>query len=103
LVGQDKLMRSDSYRDPKHHSVIASFKNPAKGKVAIEAFKRAMSGEKGADVIMDCSGNPVLSAYAPLQIGDTVWAMMAEIDQQEVVSESVAAKRLLNRILSQAS
>lgn len=29
LVGADKLMRSDSFLDPKNHSIEASFANPA--------------------------------------------------------------------------
>ncbi len=37
LVGQDKLMRSDSYLDPKNHSVVASFKDPSKGTADTEA------------------------------------------------------------------
>ena len=32
LVGQDKLMRSDSFLDPTNHTVIASFENPDKVK-----------------------------------------------------------------------
>ena len=30
LIGQDLLMRSDSFLDPDNHSVNASFKNPSK-------------------------------------------------------------------------
>ena len=33
LIGQDKLMRSDSFLDPKGHSLRASFSNPSSGKV----------------------------------------------------------------------
>ncbi len=100
LVGSDNLMRSDSFLDPTNHSVKSSFANPQKGRVDTEATKEALSGKEGKKIVIDYNGNPVLSAYTPLQMGDTVWAMMAEIDQQEVVSESIAAKRLLNRILT---
>ena len=83
LVGPDQLMRSDSFLDPKNHSVAASFKDPVKGKVDTEASKAAVGGETGADVITDYNGNPVLSAYAPIQVGETTWAILAEIDVAE--------------------
>ncbi len=83
LVGQDHLMRSDSYLDPKHHSVIASFADPSKGSVTSVAAKAALAGETGTDIVIDYNGNPVLSAYAPLQLGGVTWALLAEIDEAE--------------------
>ncbi|CAN2040734.1 methyl-accepting chemotaxis protein [Candidatus Magnetomoraceae bacterium gMMP-15] len=83
LVGSDYFMRSDSYLDPKHHSVLASFKNPEKGKVDTDASREALSGRTGTYVILDYNGNPVLSAYAPVKIGDITWALLAEIDVAE--------------------
>jgi methyl-accepting chemotaxis protein len=84
LVGPDKLMRSDSYQDPKHHSVKASFADPARGKVDTEAVRQALAGRSGEKVIIDYHGNPVLSAYTPVSVGDGVtWALVAEIDQAE--------------------
>lgn len=53
LVGPDELMRSDSYLDPKNHSVVASFRKPETGKVTTAAAKAALSGKSGAEVIMD--------------------------------------------------
>ena len=86
LVGSDMLMRSDSFLDPTHHSVKASFANPDKGKVDTEAAREALAGKTGADVILDYNGNPVVSAYAPLKIGDVTWAILAEIDVAEAFS-----------------
>ncbi len=83
LIGPDKLMRSDSFLDPANHTVNASFKNPEKGRVDTEAARGALAGETKADVIMDYSGNPVLSAYAPLTIEGTNWAILCEIDVAE--------------------
>jgi methyl-accepting chemotaxis protein len=83
LVGPDKLMRSDSYLDPEKHSVIASFRNPEKGKVDTEALRAGLSGKAGSDVILDYNGNPVLSAYAPVKIGEMTWVLLAEIDVAE--------------------
>ena len=83
LIGQDKLMRSDSYLDPTNHSIIASFKDPSKGSVNTEAADEALAGKTGHKIIIDYNGNPVLSAYAPLKVGDATWAILAEIDKAE--------------------
>ncbi len=83
LVGPDKLMRSDSYLDPKNHSVRASFADPAKGAVDTEAARAALAGETGSRVIIDYNGNPVLSAFTPVEVGGTRWALIAEIDEAE--------------------
>jgi len=86
LVGPDKLTRSDSYLDPQGHSVLASFKHPEKGKVQTVAATAALSGETGAEVIIDYNGNPVLSAYTPVEVGDFTWALLAEVDVAEALS-----------------
>jgi len=86
LVGPDMLMRSDSHLDLTSRSVKASFANPAKGKVDTEASRNALAGKTGADVIMGFHGSPVVSAYAPLKVGDVTWAILAEIDVAEAFS-----------------
>ena len=84
LVGPDKLMRSDSYLDPEHHSVKASFAHPARGKVDTEAVRQALAGITGEKPIVDYNGNPVLSAFCPVEVAPGItWALMAEIDQAE--------------------
>ncbi len=84
LVGQDKLMRSDSFLDTVNHSVKASFANPAKGSVDTEAVREALAGKTAHKVIIDYNGNPVLSSYTPVNLNGTTWALMAEIDEAEV-------------------
>jgi methyl-accepting chemotaxis protein len=85
LVGDDMLMRSDSFLDPDKHSVIASFRNPDKGKVDTKASRAALKGDSGREIITDYNGNPVLSAYTPMTFGDLHWALMAEIDEAEAL------------------
>ncbi|MCF7946548.1 MAG: hypothetical protein K9K80_01265 [Spirochaetia bacterium] len=84
LVGPEKLMRSDSFLDPENHSVSASFARPATGSVDTEAANSALAGETDAKIITDYNGNPVLSAYSPVEVYDTQWALMSEIDEAEV-------------------
>jgi len=85
LVGSDRLMRSDSSIDPVHHSVKASFANPSEGSINTQAVDEALSGKSDKKIIADYRGNHVLSAYAPLKVGDTNWVLLAEIDANEVM------------------
>ena len=85
LVGQDKLMRSDSFLDPTNHSLKASFANPSVGSVNTKAAVNALNGQTMTEIVTDYNGNPVLSAYRSINIGeDLKWAMLSEIDESEV-------------------
>ncbi len=83
LVGQDKLMRSDSFLDPVAHSIKGSFANPDKGRADTEAVRACLGGTTNTKVIMDYNNNPVLSAWTPITVGAQRWAVMAEIDVAE--------------------
>ncbi|MBW8000828.1 MAG: methyl-accepting chemotaxis protein [Planctomycetes bacterium] len=84
LVGQDKLMRSDSFLDPTGHSVKASFAGTVdRNGCDTEAATEALSGRTDAKIIMDYNGNPVLSAFTPVNVGGITWALLAEIDEAE--------------------
>jgi methyl-accepting chemotaxis protein len=83
LVGSDKLMRSDSYLDPEHHSVKKSFADPDRGRADTKAIRLALEGKSGSDVITDYKGNSVLSSYAFLDILGVRWAILAEMDVAE--------------------
>ena len=96
LVGKDKLMRSNSYLDPVNHSVIESFRRPETGKVDSSAVSKALAGETGAEVVIDYNGNPVFSAYAPLNVLGLSWALLAEIDVAEAL---MPVQALHNRMI----
>lgn len=86
LVGPDNLMRSDSFLDPVNHTLIASFANPALGSVDTVATKAVFAGETDTKVVNDYNGNPVLSAYTQISIGDGIkWALLSEIDEAEIL------------------
>jgi len=86
LVGSDKLMRSDSYLDPKGHSLRASFANPSTGKVNTISVDEALTGKHDTKIIIDYNGNPVLSAYDHIKVDDDIrWAIISEIDEAEVM------------------
>ncbi len=86
LIGSDKLMRSDSFLDPKNHSVKASFANPKTGMVDTEGANAALAGKAESKIIIDYNGNPVLSSYTPINIGNLTWALLAEIDEAEAMA-----------------
>ena len=85
LVGADGLMRSDSFLDPINHSVVASFRYPEKGTVKTEATENAMTGKTGEATVTDYNGNPVFSAYTPINVLGLKWALLAEIDVDEAL------------------
>jgi methyl-accepting chemotaxis protein len=96
LVGMDTLMRSDSFLDPKGHSLKASFSNPKTGNVETLASKNALKGNTNTDIIIDYNGNPVLSAYGSVSIGkDFKWAILSEIDESEVLETPNAIRNVI--------
>ncbi|WP_373074061.1 methyl-accepting chemotaxis protein [Sulfurimonas sp.] len=84
LVGQDNLMRSNSYLDPENRSLVASFKNPSKGSVKTKAVQEALNGQTGTEMGTNYDGESVMSSYTPFEFLDLKWAMIAEIDEHEV-------------------
>lgn len=92
LVGQDKLMRSDSYLNSTEYSVKASFAD--KNKVQTEAVHSALNGEKNTSVIMDYNGNPVVSSWDYIDIGSGIrWVIISEIDVAEAFNPKTADKQ----------
>lgn len=84
LVGSDLRMRSNSFLDPQGHTVKASFAGSVEANgVDTEAAKRALSGEKGTDIITDYNGNPVLSSFDQISFGAFNWAILSEMDEPE--------------------
>ncbi|MCP4454554.1 MAG: methyl-accepting chemotaxis protein [Planctomycetes bacterium] len=84
LVGPDLRMRSDSYLDKVGHSVTASFAGTVeKNGVNTDASTEALAGKTGTKIVIDYNGNPVLSAYTPITVGNTTWALISEVDQAE--------------------
>ena len=83
LVGPNHLMRSNSFLDPEKRSVSASFGNPEQGSVKTQPVFDALAGKHGTGVAVNYAGDTVLSAYAPVNVGDFTWAVISEISTQE--------------------
>ncbi len=91
LVGPDYLMRTNAYRDPLNHSVLASHRNPSKGMIDTKASRSALAGTASADVIVDYNGDYVLCSWIPVRIGEITWALMAKMDLEEAFSSKTQA------------
>ena len=83
LVGPDKLMRSDSFLDSKHRTVMASFAQPEAGKVNTQAARQALAGKTGVELTTNYLGQQVLSAYQPFTFANLSWALVADMSQDE--------------------
>ena len=83
LVGPDFLMRSDSTLSPDRFTVTASFANPRVNRIETGSARAALRGESGALVLQNHLGMNVLSAYAPIAVGDVTYALLAEINEEE--------------------
>lgn len=78
LVGQDLLMRSDSRFS--HRPTIL------KTRVDTVTVHKALNGDTGVEITLDYRGVPVLSAYAPQDFLGVRWAIMAEVDESEMLT-----------------
>lgn len=76
LVGMDGLMRSDSR--------FSSEPSTLKVAVNTEAVQRALADEQGVMIGPDYRGVMVLSAYDSLHLDGFQWAILAEIDHDEI-------------------
>ncbi|ARR45384.1 hypothetical protein CAY59_14120 [Vibrio campbellii] len=84
LVGSDYRMRSDSFLDPVGRTIQASFAGTVENNgVDSDVVKRALAGESGVETIIDYNGNPVVSAYSPIDMYGHRWALLSEIDVAE--------------------
>lgn len=84
LVGSDFRMRSDSFLDPVGRTIQASFAGTVENNgVNSDAVKRALAGTSGVETIIDYNGNPVVSAYSPIDMYGHRWALLSEIDVAE--------------------
>ncbi|MDD5305997.1 MAG: response regulator [Deltaproteobacteria bacterium] len=96
LVGPDLKMRSDSYLDPRRHSVRASFHGGvSETGVETDATAAALLGRTSSAHIRDYRGIPVLSAFTPVSFFGVTWAVVAEIDEAEIdarIAEALNAK-----------
>ncbi|WP_150525024.1 diguanylate cyclase domain-containing protein [Roseibium sediminis] len=89
LVGPGKLMRSDSRF--VSNSILRRTVDTA-------SVRAALGGEEGVHITPDYRGISVYSAYKPLDVMGVRWAVLAEIDEAEVVEPVGQLSRYLGVI-----
>ncbi len=79
IVGTDNLMRSDSrfLNEGDASSILNT-------RIDGNTTKEGLRGNSGIEYIEDYRGIMVLSAYAPFEFNGVKWALIAEIDKEEV-------------------
>ena len=91
LVGEDFKMRSNSrfQKDIKDEVVETLGTTIGVWEIKTHSTKNALESKKGNNIIKDYRGVDVLSSYDYLDIyGQTKWAIIAEIDQDEILVDS---------------
>ncbi len=86
IVGKDYLMRSDS-RFSEESTILQR-------KIETHAVKEALAGNINVEVVNDYTDTPVLSAYGSVDFLGTRWAIMAEIDEDEIMEPVYAMIKL---------
>ncbi|NNG02781.1 MAG: HAMP domain-containing protein [Inquilinus sp.] len=84
IVGEDRLMRSDS-RSSDESTILAQ-------SIDTDAVSRALAGGSGLVAETGYRGHAVLAAHTPFDFGGAHWAIIAEIEIDEVEAP-VAAMR----------
>jgi methyl-accepting chemotaxis protein len=87
LLGDDLLMRSQS-RFSEENTIFST-------KVDTEAASHVFAGKTDSVLANDYRGTPVLSSYTPLLITGLKWALLAEIDEAEILSSTDALTKLV--------
>ena len=87
IVGEDKLMRSNS------RFLEGTSANQLR--VDTVATREAMKGHSGVRMIKDYRGERVISAFAPLDIEHLKWSIIAEMDVAEIMNPVYKMQRLM--------
>ena len=95
LVGEDRLMRSDS-RFSNESTILRT-------RVDTVSVTRALNGEQGVTTAEDYRGVPGLSAYTLVEIDRVRWAILAEIDEAEVLTDGGYERSRLSGVVRSAS
>jgi len=113
LVGPDRRMRSDSrffLEAPPHYlDAVAQTGVPQDllqlmrthqrtvlfQQIATAAAEAALEGRTGISAHVDYRGEPVLASYAPLDVPDLQWGVVAKLDTAEAFAPAIALRRAL--------
>lgn len=114
LIGEDLLMRSQSrllledkdeylkmlkQRDTPNKALsLVNSKNSSLGIVKIDtkSARQAINGQTGFEIIDGSQGMRVASAYTAFEVGETRWAVLSEIEEEEAFAALTSLTRSLS-------
>ncbi|MFM2481585.1 methyl-accepting chemotaxis protein [Celerinatantimonas sp. YJH-8] len=88
LIGQDHLLRSDSYLMPERYNVVTSFIHPDQSKISSAAVDQALAGNESDAVIQDYTGHEVLASFAPFKFSSLNWIIVVKKNVDEALATS---------------
>ena len=91
IVGADGYMRSDS-RFSEETTIL-------KTKVTGVTVDKAIAGQSGVEIVEDHRGVKVFSAYGPVDFHGTRWAVIAQMDEDKIMSP-IYDKEIIAALLS---
>lgn len=86
VVGEDKLLRTDSLHYPDRFSVTESFRHPNTSHIELPSIDQALSGITGEMSYQSYHDDNVIAAFAPLHVMGLNWAIIAEIETSEAMA-----------------
>ena len=100
LVGYDKKLRTDFFVNKERFNTLSTFKNNEL--IESASVDKALEGKTGTHFIIDPNGKKVLSYYTPIEMFDHTWALVAEVQEEEMFAP-VRAMIIFVSILSSAA
>jgi methyl-accepting chemotaxis protein len=111
LVGGDKTLRTESrfFTEDKadYLRTLAQLGNPqlkvitesgttiTKQVANSESVQLALAGNSGFGILEDYRGVKVLSTYSPIELGNLMWAIVAEVDEAEAFESTYILEKKL--------
>jgi methyl-accepting chemotaxis protein len=99
LIGQDKLLRSDSSVNTETYNVINSFKNPSSASINSSVSDAVLSGKSDNLISTNYKGEEVIAAYSPINILGLKWGLIAEVGKAEAFAPIEKLKNTLGIVL----
>ncbi len=84
LLGADRKLRADTFRNKTTHNVASSFEHESKVSVDSPAVQKALSGATGIMDNVSYDGIETLAYFEPLKIKNLTWYIVVELPQSEI-------------------
>ncbi len=98
IVGEDRLLRSDTFLGKEEYTIEKSFADPQGHKIDTEAVRLAFDGNSGDLIAQNYLGDETVAAYSSFEFLDNKWALITEINLDEVNAASTSLRILLSVI-----